>query len=72
MPQTIEAIHHAKAASVPIIVAINKIDKPGANSDRVKNALSEHGLISESWGGDTIMVEVSAKEKIGLDTASSR
>ncbi|MCI0426992.1 MAG: translation initiation factor IF-2 [Nitrospiraceae bacterium] len=68
MPQTVEAINHAKAASVPIIVAINKIDKPGANSDRVKNALSEHGLISESWGGDTIMVEVSAKEKIGLDT----
>jgi translation initiation factor IF-2 len=68
MPQTIEAINHAKAASVPIVVAINKIDKPGANSDRVKNALSEHGLISESWGGDTIMVEVSAKEKIGLDT----
>ncbi len=67
MPQTIEAINHAKAASVPIIVAINKIDKPAANSDRVKNALSEHGLISESWGGDTIMVEVSAKEKIGLD-----
>jgi translation initiation factor IF-2 len=68
MPQTIEAIHHAKAASVPIIVAINKIDKPGANPDRVKNTLSEHGLISESWGGDTIMVEVSAKEKTGLDT----
>ncbi len=68
MPQTIEAINHAKAASVPIIVAINKIDKPGANSERVKNALSEHGLISESWGGDTIMVEVSAKEKTGLDT----
>jgi len=68
MPQTIEAINHAKAASVPIIVAINKIDKPGANSDRVKNALSEHGLISESWGGDTIMVEVSAKEKTGLET----
>jgi translation initiation factor IF-2 len=67
MPQTIEAINHAKAASVPIIVAINKIDKPGANSDRVKNVLSEHGLISESWGGDTIMVEVSAKEKTGLD-----
>src|SRR5262245_9068236 len=67
MPQTIEAINHAKAASVPIIVAINKIDKPSANADRVKNALSEHGLISESWGGDTIMVEVSAKEKIGLD-----
>src|SRR4029078_8366011 len=68
MPQTIEAINHAKAASVPIIVAINKIDKPGANADRVRNALSEQGLISESWGGDTIMVEVSAKEKIGLDT----
>ena len=68
MPQTIEAINHAKAASVPIIVAINKIDKPGANPDRVKNALSDHGLISESWGGDTIMVEVSAKEKTGLDT----
>ncbi|MEC4890549.1 MAG: translation initiation factor IF-2 [Nitrospira sp.] len=67
MPQTIEAIHHAKAAGVPLIVAINKIDKPGANSDRVKNALSEHGLVSEAWGGDTIMVEVSAKQKTGLD-----
>jgi translation initiation factor IF-2 len=68
MPQTIEAINHAKAAGVPLIVAINKIDKPGANADRVKNALSEHGLISEAWGGDTIMVEVSAKQKTGLDT----
>lgn len=68
MPQTIEAIHHAKAAGVPLIVAMNKIDKPDANPDRVKNALSEHGLISESWGGDTIMVEVSAKQKTGLDT----
>ena len=68
MPQTIEAIHHAKAASVPLIVAMNKIDKPTANPDRVKNALSEHGLISEAWGGDTIMVEVSAKQKTGLDT----
>ena len=67
MPQTIEAIHHAKAAGVPLIVAMNKIDKPGANPDRVRNALSEHGLISESWGGDTIMVEVSAKQKTGLD-----
>jgi translation initiation factor IF-2 len=67
MPQTIEAIHHAKAASVPLIVAINKIDKPGANPDRVRNALSEHGLISEAWGGETIMVEVSAKQKTGLD-----
>jgi len=68
MPQTIEAVHHAKAAGVPLIVAINKIDKPGANPDRVRNALSEHGLISEAWGGDTIMVEVSAKQKTGLDT----
>ncbi len=68
MPQTIEAIHHAKAAGVPLIVAINKIDKPGANPDRVRNALSEHGLISEAWGGDTIMVEVSAKQQTGLDT----
>lgn len=68
MPQTIEAINHAKAAGVPLIVAMNKIDKPTANPDRVKNALSEHGLISEAWGGDTIMVEVSAKEKMGLDT----
>jgi len=68
MPQTIEAIHHAKAAGVPLIVAMNKIDKPTANPDRVKNALSEHGLISEAWGGDTIMVEVSAKQKTGLDT----
>ncbi|MDH5670003.1 MAG: translation initiation factor IF-2, partial [Nitrospira sp.] len=67
MPQTIEAIHHAKAAGVPLMVAINKIDKPGANPDRVKTALSEHGLVSESWGGDTIMVEVSAKQKTGLD-----
>jgi translation initiation factor IF-2 len=68
MPQTVEAIHHAKAAGVSLIVAINKIDKPGANPDRVKNALSEHGLISEAWGGETIMVEVSAKQKVGLDT----
>ncbi len=68
MPQTIEAINHAKAAGVPLIVAMNKIDKPEANPDRVRNALSEHGLISEAWGGDTIMVEVSAKQKTGLDT----
>ncbi len=68
MPQTIEAIHHAKAASVPIIVAINKIDKPGANADRVKNALAEHQLIPEAWGGQTIFVEVSAKQKTGIET----
>ena len=67
MPQTVEAIHHAKAAGVPLIVAINKVDKPGSNVDRVKNALTEHGLIPEPWGGDTIMVEVSAKEGTGLE-----
>ncbi|HKR80227.1 MAG TPA: translation initiation factor IF-2 [Nitrospira sp.] len=67
MPQTVEAINHAKAAGVPLIVAMNKMDKPNANPDRVRNALSEHGLISEAWGGDTIMVEVSAKQKTGLD-----
>jgi|CXWL01.1.fsa_nt_gi translation initiation factor IF-2 len=68
MPQTIEAINHAKAANVPIIVAVNKMDKPGANSERVKNSLTEYGLIPESWGGETIFVEVSAKQKTGLDT----
>ena len=67
MPQTVEAIHHAKAAGVPLIVAINKVDKPGSNVDRVKNALTEHGLVPEPWGGDTIMVEVSAKQRTGLD-----
>jgi len=67
MPQTIEAINHAKAAGVPIIVAINKIDKPEANPEKVKNSLSEHGLISEAWGGQNIFVEVSAKKRIGLD-----
>jgi len=67
MPQTIEAINHAKAANVSIIVAINKIDKPGANPDRVKQELTEYGLVSEDWGGDTIMVPVSAKKKEGID-----
>jgi translation initiation factor IF-2 len=68
MPQTIEAIDHARAAGVPLIVAINKIDKPDANPDRVKNSLAERGLVPEAWGGDTICVEVSAKKKTGLDT----
>lgn len=68
MPQTIEAINHAKAANVPIIVAINKIDKPGANPDRVKQELTEYGLIAEDWGGDTICVPVSAHTHEGLDT----
>ncbi|TDT61566.1 translation initiation factor IF-2 [Fonticella tunisiensis] len=67
MPQTIEAINHAKAAKVPIIVAINKIDKNGANPDRVKQELTEYGLIPEDWGGDTICVPVSAKTKEGID-----
>ena len=66
MPQTVEAINHAKSAGVPIIVAINKIDKPGANPDHVKQQLAEHELIPEDWGGDTIMVPVSAKKKMGI------
>ena len=67
MPQTVEAINHAKAADVPILVAINKIDKPEAQPERIKSQLSEHGLISEAWGGTTIFAEVSAKTKVGLD-----
>jgi len=67
MPQTKEAINHSKAAGVPIIVAINKIDKPDANPERVKRELSEQGLVSEEWGGDTTMVEVSAKQRLNLD-----
>ncbi len=68
MPQTIEAINHAKAANVPIIVAINKIDKDTANPDRVIQQLTEYGLVAEEWGGDTICVPVSAKKRINLDT----
>ncbi|WP_430614887.1 translation initiation factor IF-2 [Enterococcus sp. AZ122] len=67
MPQTIEAINHAKAAKVPIIVAVNKIDKPGANPDHVKQELSEHELIPEEWGGDTIFVNISAKFNQNID-----
>ena len=67
MPQTVEAINHAKAAGVEIIVAINKIDKPSANPERVKQELVEYGLISEDWGGDTICVPVSASTKEGID-----
>jgi translation initiation factor IF-2 len=67
MPQTIEAINHAKAANVPIIVAINKIDKPEANVDRVKQQLSEYDLLPEDWGGHTLYVEISALKKIGID-----
>ena len=68
MPQTIEAISHAKAAEIPIIVAINKMDKPAANPDRVMQELTEHGLVCEDWGGDTIMVPVSAVKHDNIDT----
>lgn len=67
MPQTIEAINHAKAAEIPIIVAVNKIDKPGANPDKVLQQLTEHGLVPEDWGGDTITVRVSALQGTGID-----
>lgn len=68
MPQTVEAINHAKAANVPIIVAVNKMDKPDANPDRVRQELTEYGLVSEEWGGDTIFVPISAKKKEGLES----
>jgi len=67
MPQTVEAINHAKAANVPIVIAINKIDKPEANLSKVRNELSERGIISEEWGGQNIFVEVSAKKRIGIE-----
>ncbi|SET42264.1 translation initiation factor IF-2 [Paenibacillus sp. NFR01] len=67
MPQTVEAINHAKAAGLPIIVAVNKIDKPGADPDRVKQELTNYELVPEEWGGDTIFVNLSAKQRINLD-----
>ncbi|MHB1016331.1 MAG: translation initiation factor IF-2 [Coriobacteriia bacterium] len=67
MPQTVEAIHHAKAAGVPIIVAVNKIDKDGANPEQVKQMLTEHEIVPEEWGGSTIFVNVSAKKRIGIE-----
>ncbi|MCI9261821.1 translation initiation factor IF-2 [uncultured Adlercreutzia sp.] len=67
MPQTIEAINHAKAAEVPIVVAVNKIDKPGANPDRVRQELTEYGVIPEEWGGSNMFVEVSAKKNLHID-----
>ena len=67
MPQTVEAIDHAKAAQVPIVVAVNKIDRPDASPDRVRNELVDHGLQPEEWGGDTIFEDVSAKAKQNLD-----
>ncbi len=68
MPQTIEAINHSRDAGVPVVVAINKMDKPDADPDRVIRELSEHGLVSEDWGGDVIFVKVSAKAETGIDT----
>ncbi|MBW3536394.1 MAG: translation initiation factor IF-2 [Actinobacteria bacterium] len=67
MPQTVEAINHAKAADVPVVVAVNKIDREDADANRVKQQLSDHGLIPEEWGGDTVMVEVSALQRTGID-----
>lgn len=67
MPQTLEAMNHAKAAGVPVIVAVNKVDKPEAKPDRVRQQLSDHGLVPEEWGGDTIMVDVAAKTGQGID-----
>ncbi len=67
MPQTIESINHAKAAGVPIIVAVNKIDKPGANPDRVRQELTEYDVVPEEWGGQNMFVNISAKKKIGID-----
>jgi len=67
MPQTVEALNHAKEAGVPIIVAVNKIDKPDANPDKVKNKLSEMGFMPEDWGGTTMFVEISALKKLGID-----
>ena len=67
MPQTVEAINHAKAAEIPIIVAINKMDKPGANPDRIMQQLTEYDLVPEEWGGDTIICKISAKTGEGVD-----
>ncbi len=67
MPQTIESINHAKAAGIPVVVAINKMDKPTANPDRIRQQLTEHGLLSEEWGGDTIICPISAKTGMGID-----
>ena len=72
MPQTREAIDHARAANVPILVAINKIDKPNANPDRVKKELADLGLTPEDWGGETVMVPVSAKKRENIDLRCSR
>ncbi len=68
MPQTVEALNHAKAAHVPILVAINKVDKPGANVEKIKQQLTEYGIVPEEWGGENIFVEVSALQRLGIDS----
>ena len=72
MPQTVESINHAKAAGIPIIVAINKMDKPEANPERIKQQLTEYGLVCEEWGGDTIVCPISAKTGMGCLLYTSR
>jgi translation initiation factor IF-2 len=67
MPQTVEALNHAKAAQVPIVVAVNKVDKPGANVEKIKQQLTEYGIVPEEWGGENIFVEVSALQRLGID-----
>ena len=67
MPQTVEAINHAKAADVPIVVAVNKIDKPGASPEKIRGQLTEYGLVPEEYGGDTMFVDISAKQNINVD-----
>src|SRR4029453_12814265 len=67
MPQTVEALNHTQAANVPIVVAVNKIDKEGANPDKVKGQLTEYGLVPEEYGGDTMFVEVSARQNLNID-----
>ena len=67
MPQTVEAIDHARAADVPIVVAVNKIDKPGSQPDRIRQQLSEHALVPEEWGGQTLYANISAKKKTGIE-----
>jgi translation initiation factor IF-2 len=68
MPQTVEAINHIRAANVPFLVALNKIDKPGANPDKVMQQLTEYNIVPEEWGGDTMFIPVSAKTGFGIDT----
>ena len=72
MPQTIEALNHAKAAEVPIVVAVNKIDKEDANPDKVRQQLTEYGLVAEEYGGDTMFVDISAKQRHRTSTGCSR